>query len=100
MGEIVISDRLITLIYNAKSVREKQALAYAKAARNAIREINISKTKLAGTQIADKLKIKIQDLANQDHPAYIKKFKQHDFSENDWIKVIQHLPEIMKQPLL
>jgi arsenate reductase len=38
---------------------------------------------------------------NQNHPVFEKKFKGHDFelSSNDWIKMIQHNPEIMKQPI-
>ena len=77
-------------------------LAYAKAEGFPIREINISKTKLTGTQIAelaDKLKCEIKDLVNQSHPAYTQQFEYHDFSDNDWIKMIRHHPEIMKQPI-
>jgi len=102
MGEIATSERQITLIYNPKSVRAKQTLAYAKAEGYPIREINISRTKLTGTQIAelaDKLNCKIKDLVNQSHPAYKKQFEYHDFSENDWIKMIRNHPEIMKQPI-
>ncbi len=102
MGEIATSERQITLIYNPKSVRAKQTLAYTRAEGHPIREINISKTKLTGTQIAelaDKLNCKIEDLVNQSHPAYRKQFGHHDFSENDWIKMMQHHPEIMKQPI-
>ena len=60
------------------------------------------KTPLTGTQItelADRLNIEIKDLVNQDHPAYVSHFEHHDFSERDWIKMIQHNPEIMKQPI-
>jgi len=102
MGEIATSERQITLIYNPKSVRAKKTLAYAKAEGLPIREINISKTKLTGTQIAelaDKLKLKIKDLVNQSHPAYTQQFEYHDFTESDWIKMIQNHPQIMKQPI-
>jgi len=102
MGEIATSKRQITLIYNPKSVRAKKTLAYAKAEGFPIREINISKTKLTGTQIAeiaDKLNVKIKDLVNQNHPAYTQQFDYYDFSDRDWIKMIQHHPEIMKQPI-
>ncbi len=102
MGEIATSDRQITLFYSSKSVRAKQTLAYAKAEGWPIQEIDILKTPLTGTQIAElasRLNLEIKDLVNQDHPSYKSRFEPHDFSSNDWIKMIQHNPEIMKQPI-
>lgn len=102
MGEIATSERQITLFYNSNSTRAKQTLAYAKAEGLRILEIDILNTPLTGTQIAelaDRLEIKIKDLVNQEHPTYKSKFERHDFSERDWIKMIQHNPEIMKQPI-
>ncbi|WP_246124515.1 arsenate reductase family protein [Bizionia gelidisalsuginis] len=102
MGEIATSNRQITLFYSSKSVRAKQTLAYAKAEGLAIEEIDILKTKLTGFQIvelAEKLHIEVADLVNQDHPAYTSHFEHHNLSTDDWIKMIQHNPEIMKQPI-
>ncbi len=102
MGEIATSDRQITLFYSSKSIRAKQTLAYAKAEGLAIQEIDILKTPLTGTQIAElagRLNIEIKDLVNQEHPSYKSHFEHHDFSTDDWIKMIRHNPEIMKQPI-
>ncbi|MFD2914600.1 arsenate reductase family protein [Psychroserpens luteus] len=102
MGEIATSNRQITLFYSSKSERAKQTLVYAKAEGLAIQEIDIIITKLTGTQIvelADRLNMVVADLVNQDHPAYETKFEHHNFSTDDWIKMIQHNPEIMKQPI-
>jgi len=102
MGEIATSDRQITVFYSSKSRRAKQTMAYTKAEGLPIQEVDILKTKLTGTQIAelaDRLSIHIKDLVNQEHPSYKKRFEHHDFSERDWIKMIQHNPEIMKQPI-
>lgn len=102
MGEIATSDRQITLYYSSKSVRAKQTLAYAKAEGLPIQQIDILKTPLTGTQIAelaDRLDLEIKDLVNQEHPSYKSHFKHHDFSSDDWIKMIRHNPEIMKQPI-
>lgn len=41
MGEIATSTRQITFYYNSKSVRAKQALAYAKAEGVPILEIDV-----------------------------------------------------------
>lgn len=102
MGEIATSERQITLFYNSNSNRAKQTLALAKAEGLAILPVDILKTGLTGTQIielADRLGIEVKDLVNQEHPTYLSKFERHDFSSEDWIKMIKHNPEIMKQPI-
>lgn len=102
MGEIATSNRQITLYYSSKSVRAKQTLVYAKAEGLAIHEIDILKTKITGTQLvelAERLHLQVADLVNQDHPAYESNFEHHNLSTDDWIKMIQHNPEIMKQPI-
>ena len=102
MGEIATSERQITLFYSSKSVRAKQTLVYAKAEGLPIREVDILKTRLTGTQIvelAQRLNMEVKDFVNQEHPEYTRQFEHHEFSENDWIKMIQHHPEIMKQPI-
>lgn len=102
MGEIATSDRQITIYYSTNSVRAKQALAYAKSEGLAIQPIDILKTQLTGTQIAElanRLGIEVKDLVNQEHPAYAKKFEHVELSSDDWIKMIRQNPEIMKQPI-
>lgn len=77
-------------------------MAFAKAEGLPIQQIDILKTKLTGTQIAElagRLNINIEDLINQEHPSYRVHFEHHDFSSEDWVKMIQHKPEILKQPI-
>ncbi|HSQ46682.1 MAG TPA: hypothetical protein VLM44_07150 [Lutibacter sp.] len=102
MGEIATSDRQITIFYTTNSVRAKQALAYAKAEGLAIQPIDILKTPLTGTQIAElakRLGIEVKELVNQEHHAFTDKFKPVELSSQDWITLIKHNPEIMKQPI-
>lgn len=104
MSTIATSDRLITLYYSSNSRRAKLTLAYAVSEGLPVQEIDILKTPLTGMQLvalAERLGLKVKDLVNQNHPAFEAKFKGHDFelSSNDWIKMIQHNPEIMKQPI-
>ena len=102
MGEIATSKRMITLFYQSGSNRAKKTLAYARAEGLPIKEVDILKTPLTGTQIAElasRLNLKVSELVNQEHPSYKKKFEPHDFSTLDWIKMIQNHPEIMKQPI-
>lgn len=102
MGQIATSARMITLFYNSASERAKKTLAYAKAEGLPIEEVDVLKTPLTGTQIAelaDRLGLKIGDLVNQEHPVYRKRFEPQDLSENDWITVIRQNPELLKQPI-
>ena len=102
MGEIATSQRMITLFYHSKSNRAKKTLAYAKAEGLPIDEIDILKTPLTGTQIAElasRLDLEIKDLVNQEHPSYKRSFDAHDLSSEDWIKMIKKNPQIMKQPI-
>ena len=102
MRAITTSPRQITLYCSSKSVRAKQTLAYAIAEGLPVNEIDILKTPLTGTQIAnlaDRLGIEIKDLVNQNHPAYERKFEHTDLSDRDWMKMIQHNPDILKQPI-
>ena len=102
MGEIATSERQITFYYSSKSKRAKQALAYAQTEGLPIQKIDILKTPLTGTQIAelsDRLGILVKDLVNQDHPSFKTKFEPMELSTNDWIKLIQHHPDILKQPI-
>jgi arsenate reductase len=102
MGQIATSKRQITLFYSSKSVKAKQTLAYAKAEGLPIQEIDVLRSKLTGTQIvelANRLHMEVADLVNQEHPSYKSNFEHHNFSTIDWIKMIRHNPEIMKQPI-
>ncbi|MCO5723281.1 arsenate reductase family protein [Robiginitalea marina] len=102
MGEIATSDRMITLYYNSNSSRARQTIAYARAEGLPVQEIDLLKTPLTGTQISElagRLGLEVRDLVNQEHPTYKNHFEPHEFSSEDWIKMIKKHPEIMKQPI-
>lgn len=102
MGEINTSNKQITMFYNSNSRIAKQTLAYAKTEGLPIQDIDVLKTPLTGTQIAElatKLNIEVNDLVNQEHPDYHHKFNHHNLSEIDWITMIQNNPKILKQPI-
>lgn len=101
-GVIATSHRQITLYFNSQSRRGKQTLAFAKSHGLAIEEIDILNTTLTGTQItelADRLGVRVNEMVNQEHYKYRKKFTAQCFSSEDWITVIQNHPEIMIQPI-
>lgn len=102
MSEIATSNRQITLIYNSDSVRAKKALALAHTKDLPIREIDLLATKLTGEQIgeiANNLKVPVQELVNHDHPFFKEHFGNAEFSDMDLLTMIEHNPQILKQPI-
>lgn len=96
------SDGQITLFYNSKTQSGKQTLVYARTHGLPLEKVDILKTQLTGTQItelANRLGIKIDEMVNQEHYKYRRKFTAQCFTSEDWITVIQNHPEIMKQPI-
>lgn len=102
MPEIAKSERQITLFYSSDSVRAKKVQALARTKELPIREIDILATPLTGTQIleiAENLHVKVSDLVNQEHPYFKEHFGHHDFDDASWLKMIEHNPQILKQPI-
>lgn len=102
MSEIARSERQITIYYNSSSVRAEQAIALAQSEGIAIALVDMLKTPITGTQLVELAKglgLTVADLVNQNHNAYSGKFEPHELSTDDWIKMIKHNPEIMKQPI-
>ena len=100
MGVISEDKNQMTLIYNSETSVGKQTLAYANAADKKLRSIDISKTKVTGTQwaeIASQLDVKIADLVDQEHTNFVQNFgdKAALLSSEDWIKVLQNQPEVL-----
>jgi len=99
MGEIATSERQITIYYNPESLIAEKTLAFAKSEGLAILEIDVLKTHLTGTQLADlsgRLNIEIKDLVDHDHEFINNLSETSEFSSDDWIKMIRNNPEIMK----
>ena len=105
MGVIATDNNKVTLIYSAENSIGKQTLGYVSSATEDILTINSSKTKITGTQwaeIADKLKMNIRDLVDQNHPNFAKEYgdKEVKISNEDCIKVLQNKPETLAYAIL
>jgi len=99
MGEIATSKRQITIYYNPESIIAEKTLAFARAEGMAILEIDVLKTPLTGTQLAElssRLNMEIKDLVNQEHEFFKDLPENAEFSSDDWIKMIRSNPEILK----
>lgn len=102
MGELATSERMITLFYDPESTGAKKTLAYAKAEGVAVQEVDITKTPLTGTQIAEiaeKLNLTIGEMVDVDHPRLKGPDASDEFSEEDWITIIRKNPQVLRQPI-
>jgi len=98
------SNRQITLYYNATSILGKQALADAKATNAQLREIDITKEKVSGTEwvkVAKLLDLSIMDLINQEHSVFKNIYgnKTVNLSEEDGLKILEKHPETLVYPI-
>lgn len=105
MGVIATNKRELNLYYNANSSIGMQTLAFVQASKKKVLAVDLSKTKVTGTQwaeLADLLGISIKDLINTEHPDFIKLYgKDNDLEgDDDWIKVLQKNPSVVTQPIL
>lgn len=102
MAQIATCNRQITLFCIENSYRAKQTLAYAKSEGVSVLIIDLTKTPMTGSQIleiAGRLGLKVEDLIDRDNDFYTSKFEPLELSSEDWIKMIQQNPEIIKQPI-
>ena len=105
MGVISKNNRQIKLYYNSETSLGKQTIAYLNASEKKILTIDISKTKVTGTQwleIVDKLNLHISELVNQKHPDFVKIYgnKEVNLTEDDWLKLIDKNPLVVTYPIV
>ncbi|UZO81096.1 hypothetical protein NBT05_01140 [Aquimarina sp. ERC-38] len=104
MGVLAVDANQITLIYNSNTYLGKNARGYVDTALRDIRLIDTAETKLTGTEwveIAHNLNIKLEDIINKEHPDFTSKYdKNISLDANDWIKVLDHSPEVVHGGIL
>ncbi len=101
IGSMASDQRQFTLIYNSQTSIGKQTFGYVQGIAAKVRDIDISKTKIADTiwvSLADELGVSLGDLFATDHPD-APDVQFSDFSVDDWIKMIQHNPVLLQHPI-
>lgn len=103
MGVISKDEKEIKLYFYSGSSLGKQIEAYVMAADRKVLAIDISKTKVTGTQwieLAKGLGIPVRDLINREHPDYTKHYdKNADLEDEDWLKILDKNPEVLTSPV-
>ena len=103
MGVISTDEHEIKLFFNSGSSIGKQIQAYVLASERKILTIDISKTRVTGTQwveLAKGLKLSISDLINKEHPDFTHNYdKNLDLEDEDWLKILEKHPEVLSTPI-
>lgn len=101
---IANSDKQFTIFLDPSSYKGKQTLAYAKSNNIPLREVDIIKSPLTGTQIveiADLLNIPIKELVNKGSQNFTQKMKDtEEFDEKDWVKILEENPDLIRAPIV
>nr|WP_321223182.1 hypothetical protein [uncultured Psychroserpens sp.] len=91
------------IYYSSTSSIGKQTLGYLKASLKDLLDIDITKTKVTGTQwkeLAEHLNIKIGDFVDENTYAETNDISNANLDETDWIKVLNNTPEVLKYPVV
>ncbi|WP_373519598.1 arsenate reductase family protein [Pricia sp.] len=104
MGVIAKDDNQITLFYNSETSIGKQTLGYVESSEREILTVDISKTKVTGTQwteLAAGVEIPIRELVDQDNPEFQKAYgsDEVDLDEHDWLRVLEKTPSVLAYPI-
>ncbi|MGM0636418.1 MAG: arsenate reductase family protein [Bacteroidota bacterium] len=103
MGVIARNKHQITLYFHPDSQLGTKSLAVAKSSNAKVHTVDLSKTKLTGTEwaeLADLLNKNIQELIEKEHPAYTDKYEKNvDLDKDSAIKILQNSPEVMSFPI-
>ncbi len=103
MGVISTDNNEIKLYYHSENSLGKQTYAYVQSTDKKILAIDISKTKITGTQwieLARGLGVSIDKLIDKDHPDFSQNYDQHsELEEEDWVKVLNKMPIVLTYPI-
>lgn len=100
---LATSERQLVLIYNSDIKNHREIRAYAESAGKDLHEVDISKTKVAGTvwtEIADLMEVRVLDIIKTEHATFIEKYgKDHKVDCDGAIKFLQNDPEMLIYPI-
>ena len=98
------TDKEITLIYDSNEHIGRQILAYAQTESLPIRDVDLAHVSLTPTHwvgLAKRMNIEVKELVNTEDPDFMQKFGNvSDLSEDNWLKLLVHNPDILRAPIV
>lgn len=105
MGVIAKNKNEIRFYYSSESSIGKQALGFIHSSDKKVLDIDISKTKVTGTQwaeIAAGLGKEIHQIIDTSHPDFINRYGTNLQMDDghDWLKILEKAPSVLQRPIL
>ena len=98
-----LNHRTLTVYLGGNKYKDDQTLAFAKSNGLAIKEVDVTKDKLTGTQIlqlVNKMHIEIHELIDTSNE-HFKAFNiSGKFDQEDWLNLIIQHPEFIITPIV
>jgi len=103
MGVISTDNNEIKLYYHSQNSLGKQTHAYVQSTDKKILAIDISQTKVTGTQwieLARGLGVHVEKLIDKKHPDFSQNYDENaNMEEEDWLKVLDKMPIVLTYPI-
>ncbi len=96
-------DRVITIFYGGNDNKDTQTLAFAKSEGLAVREVDVTKDKLTGTQLlqlADKLNVELENLLDKTSEDFNSSLINGVYDKEGWMNLILRYPQHIKTPIV
>jgi arsenate reductase-like glutaredoxin family protein len=104
MGMISTDKNMIKLYYSSESSIGEQTYSYLNASFKDILAIDVTKTKVTGSQwkdISEHLGINISDLIEKNRSEFTKLYEDTTtLDDNGWIKILDNSPEVLVYPIV
>jgi arsenate reductase len=95
--------RTLTVYLGGNKSKDNQTLAFAKSQGLAIREVDVTKDNMTGTQLlqlANKMQVEIHELIDSNNEEYKAYNIGGKFDQEDWLNLIIKHPEFIKTPIV
>lgn len=103
MGVISTDQKEIKLYYHSENSLGKKIHAYAQSTEKKVLAIDISQTKVTGTQwieLARKLGMSVGQLVDKQHPNFSQNYDpDSNMEEEDWLKILDKMPIVLTYPI-
>ncbi len=96
---ITTNERQIRIYYNPNSLNQRKAIALAESISPHVQSFEFSKAPInlsSWEQILQMLNLSPVELLDETDAYFENQLKGHDFMLEDWIKIIQHHPDLLK----
>lgn len=102
MGILANDKDQLTYIFSSTTKNGKQILAYVESLEQDVRTIDVSNQKIGHAvwvDIADNVGMTLGELFSPDHPDAPDVGRAEDFDTDDWLKLVEHNPDLLQNPI-